>query len=517
VRVNHPLHSHHLVRLAVFATVAILAFAVIASVGAERAGAGSYVAVECHPELGAGHADAGYRETSSDFTATAGCAKGAGGITVGHRASETLANRFGRWTFAAPPGTHILSASAQAGGRSAGGLVPELLMRTAGMLHGLDVPVGLPRRVTWEGHGGALVARLVCLRKPRCGPAQDARLRVQRVRLLLNDTTAPSVSFGGSLTGEEVVRDVRRIEAAAGDVGGGIQKVSVQVNGHPAGVAAPPCSLSRRVALRTTPCPASTLARIRANTTARPYRQGVNSVRVCAQDYAAHGRANVRCVHRRIRVDNLCPISPVTAGVHLSAHVAGVEHGSTARNGEHPRVVGRLVGSSGEPVQGARVCVAATAEVPGARERVLAKPTTDRAGRFSVRVRPAPAMRLRIAYWPGAQGALERFDSVRFRARPRLSIRPQGTLHTGDRARFVVGLPAPYEAGRLVRVEARSSGQWIPVTGGRTGAGGVFRGSYRFHATTGRRVYRFRAVVPRQDGYPYGAGVSAVRRVVVRG
>ena len=221
---NHSLHRHPLIRLALFTAVAILAFALIASVGAERAGAGSYVAVECHPELGAGHADAVFRSTSSDFAATAGCAKGAGGITVGHRASATLANRFGRWTFAAPPGTHILKASAQAGGRSTGGLVPELLVRTAGILHRLGAPAGLPRRMAWDGHAGALVGRLVCLQKPRCGPADDARLRVQRMRLLLDDTTAPSVSFGGSLTGETVVRDVRRIDAAAGDVGGGVRR-----------------------------------------------------------------------------------------------------------------------------------------------------------------------------------------------------------------------------------------------------------------------------------------------------
>jgi hypothetical protein len=515
VHVN--LHRHARARLRLFAAVALLAFGLLAGFGAERAGAGSYAVVECHPELGAGHRDASYQRTSGDFAAAAGCSKGAGGLTVRHRPSETLANRFGRWIFAAPAGTHIVRASAQAGGRSAGGLVPELLARSAGELHRIGVPAGLPRKLAWRGHGGALIARLECRRAPRCGPASRARLRVERVRLRLTDTAAPSVGFGGSLTEGDVVRDVRGIQVSAGDVGGGVQKVSVTVNGHPAGVAASPCSLAGRVALRTVPCPPSTPARFRANTTERPYRQGVNSVRVCAQDYAAHGRANVRCAHRRVRVDNLCPISPVTIGVRLSAHVAGVQHRSTARHGEHPHVVGRLVDSVGEPVKGARICVAGTVRVPGAAERVLAKPTTDRFGRFTVRVRRAPAMRVRVAYWPGEYGVLERFDTLRFRARPRLAIRPHGALRTGDRARFLVRLRPPYEASRLVRIEARAGGRWVPVTDGRTGAGGVFRGSYRFHATTGRRVYRFRAVVPRQDGYPYGAGVSAVRRKVVRG
>ncbi len=514
---NHPLNRSSRTRAALFVAATLLAFGLLSSLGAERAAAGSYIAVECHPELGVGHEDAAYAQTSKDFVARARCTRGGGGITVAHRPSPTLAKRFGRWTFAAPAGTHIVAASAQAGGRSAGGLVPELLLRTAGALHTLGVPDGLPRKMSAQGRAGALVARLECTRVPRCGPARRARLRVARVRLRLDDTRAPSISFGGSLVQGDVVRDVRRIEAAAGDVGGGVQKVSADVNGRPAGVAASPCSLSHRVALRVVPCPPSYLAHLRANTTTHPFRQGVNTVRVCAQDYAARGRANARCVQRRVRVDNLCPISPVATGVRLSAHVTGVEHGSTARHGERPRVNGRLVDSVGQPVQGARVCVAATARVPGARERVLAKPTTDRTGRFSVRIHRSPAMRLRIAYWPGSSGALERFETLRFRARPQLAIRPHGTLHTGDRARFIALLPAPYAAGRLVRVEARAEGHWVTVTGGRTGAGGVFRGTYRFHATTGRRVYRFRAVVPHQDGYPYGAGRSAVMKKAVKG
>ena len=183
----------------------------------------------------------------------------------------------------------------------------------------------------------------------------------------------------------------------------------------------------------------------------------------------------------------------------------GLAHGSTARDGERPRVAGRLVNSSGEPVQGARVCVAATTQVPGARERVLAKPTTDSAGRFSVRVRPAPAMRLRIAYWPGAQGALESFDSLRFRAQPTLAVKPEGTLHTGDRARFDVGLPASVRGGPTgPRSRPAPAGAGFRCSAAAQGRAGSSAARYRFHATTGRRVYRFRAVVPRQ-GLPLRA------------
>ncbi|MBA2240542.1 MAG: hypothetical protein H0W09_04765 [Solirubrobacterales bacterium] len=51
---------------------------------------------------------------------------------------------------------------------------------------------------------------------------------------------------------------------------------------------------------------------------------------------------------------------------------------------------------------------------------------------------------------------------------------------------------------------------------GRTSANGIARARYRFLATTELRHYRFRAVVPRQAGYPYLTGRSASRKVTVR-
>jgi hypothetical protein len=127
-----------------------------------------------------------------------------------------------------------------------------------------------------------------------------------------------------------------------------------------------------------------------------------------------------------------------------------------------------------------------------------------------------PGRRLRIAYWPGPGSALQRFGRIRFRARPRLALRPRSAVGNGHRIRFRVRLPGPAAARRLVRIEALAPRGWVPVTEGRTGAGGRFHGSYRFHATTRSRTYRFRALVPKQAGYPYAAGTSRVKRKRVR-
>jgi hypothetical protein len=80
-----------------------------------------------------------------------------------------------------------------------------------------------------------------------------------------------------------------------------------------------------------------------------------------------------------------------------------------------------------------------------------------------------------------------------------------------------VRLSGPAADHRWVRIQARSGKRWIELRAGRTSARGIYRARYRFHATTGRRKYRFRAFVPSQRGYPYRSGHSRVRHVTVIG
>jgi hypothetical protein len=68
-----------------------------------------------------------------------------------------------------------------------------------------------------------------------------------------------------------------------------------------------------------------------------------------------------------------------------------------------------------------------------------------------------------------------------------------------------------------VRIQVRDGGRWLDLRQGHTGNRGILRARYRFHATTGRRRYAFRAAVPKQSGYPYEAGRSRVKRVTVIG
>jgi hypothetical protein len=510
--VHHALRPRlHRVALAFVVCLAVIA------VVPQRAGAGFYTAAQCHPGYGAGHDDARFGRNSSDFAGAAGCAHGAGGLRITHAASQTLAGRQAGWSFAAPSGTAFVHATVRAWGVAAGGLVPDILAGNSGAMHSAGAAAGKPHRISWSGVADAVAARLECRRRPHCAPSDEARMALNRVRLRISDPVKPTVGLTGPFADDRVVRGTQPLGALAGDSGAGVAGLSLDVNGHPVASRAVTCALHGRIALRLSPCPHSAALALPEDTASTPFRQGTNVVRVCARDYAARRDANVGCATRTLRVDNECPLAGVAGGATLTAALRGVHRGFVASRHDHPRLAGRLLGASGNPVKGARVCIAAQPVAGRSRERVLATPLTGADGRFAVAIPSGPGERLRVAYWPAQRGALQRFARIRFRARPRLRLRPHGTLRNGDRLRFAVHLPGPDPQRRLVRIEARSHHHWIPVTGGRTGSRGTYRGSYRFHSTRGSRTYRFRAVVPHQAGYPYASGTSAVREKRVRG
>jgi len=499
------------------AALALALAALAATFAPERADAGLYTAVQCHPGYTAGSEDASYASTSRDYVPSAACARGGGGLQGGHRRSHTLSHRWGGWTITAPAGAELIRVAVRASGVAAGGLVPEVLAGPVAALRAFGQARGAPHRAAWKGSGSEVVARLRCAQPRSCAPRGEARLRIKRVRLRLRDLTRPTLGLAGSLLQPGARRGSLGLDATAGDGGGGVSQVSVEVNGVRVGTRSFACALVRNVAVRIAPCPAAASVTMPLDSAAAPFRQGRNEFRVCASDLATSGSANVTCETRTVRIDNACPISPVATGTHLTARVAGTRGRGIVARGGHPAVVGRLVDAGGDGVGGARVCVTTRVRAGGSLERVVATPSTNRDGSFRAPLPRGPSRSVRVAYWPNASGALERFARVRVRARPRLELHPRGRLRNGDRLRILARLPGPANDRRIVKVEARAAGRWVPVASGRTGSRGVYRTSYRFHATTRRRVYRFRALVPRQRGYPYAPGVSAVKRQVVRG
>ncbi|TMK73483.1 MAG: hypothetical protein E6G48_05280 [Actinobacteria bacterium] len=335
----------------------------------------------------------------------------------------------------------------------------------------------------------AFAARLRCRRPSGCR-RRGGRIRVKRVALVLDDHVRPTLALHGSLFAAGSRRGVQSVAPWATDIGGGVRFLLVQVDGQPVTAQTISCHVTNQIAIRLRPCPGRASASFAAATASLPFRQGPNVVRVCAADYATTTAANRTCTHRRVRIDNLCPVSEVAAGATLGARLR--------RDGNRAIVAGRVLDGGGRRLSGVA-------------------PLTDAEGRFRARIPSGPSREVRVAYWPSTAGALERYLHLDIPARPHLRLSPGHPVHNGDRVRFRTRLPGPAQAWRRVRIQVRVGGRWLELRHGRTGKQGTYRARYRFHATTGRRTYGFRAVVPKQRGYPYEAGRSHVERVTVIG
>jgi hypothetical protein len=481
----------------------------------EAAGAGTYRVAVCNPGLGAWHADASFRRTSRHYSPEAECGVDRPGLVVRHRARSTAQGRWGGWVLRAPRGTAIARAGVSASGRRAGGHVPELLTASLrGPLRPFATPDPGMDRARWSGgEARALVARLACRRASGCRRGRDAQVRVKRIALRLADRISPTLAVGGPALLPGSRRGIQAVRPLGSDLGAGLHRFLLQVNGEPVSAHTAPCRTAHGYALRLRPCPARWGTAFRVPTAAPPFRQGPNLLRICSADYAWGAGANRRCAERRMHVDNLCPISAAGPGPQLSARLSPARGRARGAKVVH----GRLRSASGVPVAGAMVCVAARVPIRGASERVVSTPTTGSDGRFAARLPAGPNRRIRIAYWWDPGHVAEHHLRVRVRARPRLRIRPGHPIRNGRRARFKVRLRGPAVARRFVRIQARVGRRWVEVRNGRTSARGVYRGRYRFRSTTGRRRYAFRALVPKQEGYPYRRGHSRVRRVIVIG
>jgi hypothetical protein len=491
---------------------ALTAIAIVASLAlaaATPASAGTYRAAICNPDLGARHPDAMFERNSRHYESHASCDVGGGGLAISHDDAASGARAWAAWVVPAPGGTAISRLSVSAAGRAGGGNVPELLGGPGRSLTPFAAPAGQLQRFRWAGPPSkAFAARLRCRRPSGCR-GRRARIRVKRLALVLDDHVGPTLELDGSLFAAGSRRGVQTVAPSATDIGGGVRRLLVQVNGQPTTAQTISCRVTNRIATRLRPCPGAASARFAAATASSPFRQGPSMVRVCAADYAVTTAANRTCTHRRVRIDNLCPVSEVAGGATLGA--------SLRRNGNRAVVAGRLLDSGGWGVSGARVCVATRVRLKGVAERVAVAPLTDPDGHFRAPLPSGPSREVRVAYWPSTSGAVERYLHLEVPARPRLRLRFGHPVHNGDRVRFRVRLPGPAHARRRVRIQVRVGGRWLDLRHGLTGKRGIYRARYRFHATTGRRTYAFRAVVPKQRGYPYEAGRSQVQRVAVIG
>ena len=497
---------------------ALLALALFAGAAPDAHG-GTYKAIQCYERSGAGHHDVSYDSSSERYRSSADC-EGAGlGVTHNPGASRTGSGRFGAWTITAPGGTEIVRAAARVSASSQNSHVPQVhIGLDGGARELLDGVRGDLHTIDWEGAGGSYFSgRLTCLSPDDCGDGRDAHIYMRRIALTLRDHAPPTVEAGGTLLGPGSRRGDQVLEVNASDAGSGVRSVSLSLNGDPLQARVLECAAKDGIAIRLRPCPGHATPQFQVDTAGAAFRQGPNELRICAADFAPEATANHACEARTVRIDNECPISEVPGSV-LHARFKGAGGRITTPSNEPATVTGALTDAGGQPVRGAEVCVATRVKATdGPPERVVATPTTDADGRFQVRLPAGPSREVRVAHWRGAHEVAERFLELRSKAVPRLALNPTRGLSNGDSLRFDVRIPGPANSQRRVAIQARGTGKWIRIQGGRTDRGGRWSGRYRFTNTTATRRYAFRAVIRRQPGYPYEPGKSKTRKVTVTG
>lgn len=197
----------------------------------------------------------------------------------------------------------------------------------------------------------------------------------------------------------------------------------------------------------------------------------------------------------------------------------GVVEARRVNNGEAAQAEGRLQDANGDPVGGQAIVVEARLLTVGAEWRPEGRTTTDGDGRFAYRVPPGPGRHLRFRF-EGTDAYLASEDAVRVDVPAATTLRvSKRRVPGGGRVRFtgdVLGGPMP-PRGKLVNLQAYYRGKWRTFALPRAAGDGGWQHRYRFGATTAKIAYRFRALVPREDGYPYGPGRSKTIRVVVDG
>lgn len=361
------------------------------------------------------------------------------------------------------------------------------------------------------------------------GPCSGGTLSARDISVVQVDVTPPVLKdLAGSLLSGEILRGHHDLSAEALDLGGGVSRMELLVNGQVApSPSAPTCNLASVknlsyegvVAVTPNPCPAALKGNWILDTAAPPFQNGSNAVQVCASDFSTLTDPNRTCSPpQQVQVDNSCTESSVAGGQSISAQFARTHKDqATLPSGGAANIVGELTSAAGDAISGATICVQAQIQGSGGSLQPVATATTDAHGHFVYKVAPGPNRRLLLGY---RHDTFQVARSVRYfaHARLKLEITP-GTVSNGGEIKMRGKLPGPRAAERVVVLQAGGlhSERWYTFEKATTNSHGVFHAHYRFDETPVTTIYKVRAVAPHQRNWPWETGFSKPVLVEVRG
>lgn len=179
---------------------------------------------------------------------------------------------------------------------------------------------------------------------------------------------------------------------------------------------------------------------------------------------------------------------------------------------------GRLL-AGGQPFASQPISVDSRPRSAGAHWRTVGTVRSGGDGRFSYALSRGSSREIRFRF-----RGTERFRASQARVGVRVPASSsiavsRNRVRNGDAVHFsgkLRGGQVPAN-GKLVDLQAFYRGRWRTFALPRTDSAGRWRHRYEFGATSGLVDYRFRARLPREDGYPFEPGRSREVKVAVRG
>lgn len=516
--------------------VALLAASLTALGAPRHAAAGTYTALGCTKDgLAPIPETAIFESTAPGWRADNLC--GRDGLRIQGATNPTPAYSSARWVISAPSGLRFKGGYFKGYAEATSQHRPRYLYRVAGTANPTEVgPVtawqSQPAWHNWlspnvyDISADQLVIEQRCTAAGGCQDGWFGLLYASDFVFQIEDVAQPAVTeLTGSLMEEPAQRGTQLLEVAASDQGSGVRRIELRANGDLIGVKELGCALDGAGnGLRLAPCPATATVDFAVDTADQPFVEGKNALEVCASDYALTGEdptsfPEESCTSTRVYVDNSCDVSQSADAAEVRfAFGRGSKDRRTVRYGRRARVVGKLTDAAGGPIDGANVCVSERVQAERAPEVDLAAVQTNKRGKAMVELPKGASRRVKLTYWADEEQVEIRTASLKVRARPKLRVLSKRKLSDGGRARFRVKLAGPYRGKRKVAVQALAPAGWLDVPGctGKTNRRGVFRCSYQFRQQSGDVKYKFRALAPRQPGYPYLQGRTRSMIIVVR-
>ncbi len=299
------------------AALIALAILVAYALAPASARAGRYTVAQCD-RANRAYADASFeRHFAGDYAFGFRCEEDEDGNSLQiHPVTASPASRWGRISWAAPPGAGVVGVSLEARMRNDAGHQARLSFLDANGNEVGRIATGRDEAASFEPFQRQLAdagrarfaASLDCARADGCKASEQARNWIRSVRLTIDDRAAAAASVGGSLVAPGWHRGRADLQVSAFDLGSGVRALDVRVNGKPVPPTQTfPCATIAGTGFvsRVQPCAASRLASAPLDTTKAPFVNGPNAVVACATDFGAG--AALGCRRSTAYVDNAPP------------------------------------------------------------------------------------------------------------------------------------------------------------------------------------------------------------------